>query len=118
MSGSDLPSRERTVIQLGSVQLILSREDLSAIRAALVAYLEGAKRLAELAVWARGPAWIDEEGIGRIGPWVVGACGAEVCVRFRRSNAPRALDGYRAALSRDTGAWSVRNVTQEHASRR
>jgi hypothetical protein len=107
-----------TVVHVGGTDLTITRADLAGIRTALIEFLEQAgPEGAALVGWARGPAWIDAEGLARVGPWVVGAEGDDLFVRFRQSAGSLAMTAHRASLARNGGTWMVVRMVREHASR-
>jgi streptomycin 6-kinase len=101
---------KRTLLHVGGRDLVVTQEDAKAIRAALLEWLRQSDRedRENLVRWTQGPAWIDPDGTVRVGPWLLGAEGSGLVLRYREKERL-----HTAAVSRDGGAWTIGRVTTE-----
>jgi hypothetical protein len=117
MSGDDhkVESLDRTVLRVGDADVPLTRDDVKAMRDALLEYLKGSDYQDRDALlgWTRGPAWIDTDGRVRIGPWLLGSDGKDLVLRYRELPGRHAGKAHRATLARKDGAWTVTGLVME-----
>jgi hypothetical protein len=115
-----IESLEKTVLRVGDTDVPLTRDDANAIRDALLVYLKSSDYIDRDALigWTRGSAWIDPDGRLRVGPWLLGAEGKEMILRYREPPGPLAGKAHRATLIRKDGAWTVTTVEMEKIRRR
>jgi hypothetical protein len=117
MKGNDdkVESLERTVLRVGDADVTLTLDELKSIRDALVAYLKAStyEDRDALLPWSDGPAFIDPEGVARIGPWVLGVQGKEIYLRYREPPGQSAGKAHKAILAKKDGTWSVTDLVME-----
>lgn len=108
-------SLKETVLRVGEADVTITLADARAMREALRAHLKGSdypERDAVL-VWTQGEAWIDAEGSVRIGPWLLGAEGGELYLRYREPATALAMKAHRAVVEKKDGAWTVVKLETE-----
>ena len=117
MKGSDdkIASLDRTVLRVGDADVAVTLADVKAIQAALLDYLKRSDYgdRDELIGWTRGPAWIDTEGMVRIGPWLLGSTDKQIYLRYREAPGRLAARAHKALLARKDGKWTVTDVVME-----
>ena len=116
MKASDdkVESLDRTVLRVGDADVSLTLDDAKAMRAALLDYLKRSdyEDRDALIPWT-GPAFIDPEGMVRIGPWLLGSEGKEMFLRYREPPGELAGKAHRATLAKKDGTWTVSSLVME-----
>ncbi len=115
----EIESLDRAVVHVGAVEVTLTLDDAKAMEVALLSYLKQSDHedRDELIRWT-GPAWIDVEGLVRIGPWLLGSDGKDLFLRRREPGGRHGAKAHRALLIRKDGAWIVSKVETEWIRRR
>jgi hypothetical protein len=115
--GEQIESLERTVLHVGNREVPVTREDAKAIQTALLAYLKTSNYpdREELLRWTQGDssAWIDGEGIVRIGPWLLDAEDTRMFLRYREAPGQLAAKAHKAYLTRTDGSWKISELRAE-----
>jgi hypothetical protein len=107
---------ERVELRVGVDEVTVTRDDLRALRQALVerlreSELDGREDL--IVRTEAAPAWIDVDGVPRIGGWVMQARGAELVLAYRLPASATAATGFVAKLRRDADAWTIDDILPE-----
>jgi hypothetical protein len=115
MNGSTGKTADSVVLRVGDADVTVTLDDARAIRTALQDYLKQSsyEDRDALLPWTQGQPRIDVDGSLRIGPWVLGADGKQLFLRYREPPGQLAGKAHKAVLKKEGDAWTVADLIME-----
>jgi hypothetical protein len=107
---------EQVQIDVAGARLTVTRADVQAMKAALLAHLrqsDAEDRDLLVRMTERAPAWIDAEGAVRVGAWLLQPRESGLALTYRLPPGRDAGKAYAALLSRADGQWTVQKLLTE-----